>query len=127
MTTVLGVNDVVHLHDDMVAKTGGSLGIRDQSALESAVNTPLMCFGSIELYATIELKAAALVSYLARDHCFIDGNKRTAAIAMLVFLDTNGAEIYCEQSELVKLMLDIANNRLTIQQIAEWIKAHERR
>ncbi len=72
----LKLKEVIDLHHQVVEQSGGSLGIRDLGALESAVAQPLMSFGGEDLYPTLEDKAAALGFSLVMNHPFIDGNKR---------------------------------------------------
>lgn len=120
-------NGIIEVYDRIVARYGGSLGIRDIGQLENAATTPFLSFGGVELFPTVELKAAALTFYITKDHCFIDGNKRTAIATMQAYLELEGVLLDYSQDELVDLALDIANGRLAIQQIAEWIKIHERR
>jgi death-on-curing protein len=76
MMRYLKLKEVIDLHHQVVEQSGGSLGIRDLGALESAVAQPLMSFGGEDLYPTLEDKAAALGFSLVMNHPFIDGNKR---------------------------------------------------
>ena len=84
---------VVMLHEQLIRETGGSQGIRDEGLLESALSVPFQEFGGVSAYPTIEHKAARLGYGLAKNHAFIDGNKRIGAHAMLIFLGLNHIEV----------------------------------
>lgn len=89
----LNVDMVLELHDGVLARFGGSAGVRDFGGLESALGQPRMTFGDIELYPTVAEKAAALGFSIIQNHPFVDGNKRTGHAAMELFLILNGFEI----------------------------------
>lgn len=86
----LSVEDVLALHDDQLRLFGGSAGIRDANALESAVATPASTFDGSFLHEDVFVMAAAYAFHIAENQPFIDGNKRTGLNAALVFLDING-------------------------------------
>ena len=83
--TFLTVGDVLALHDEVLRASGGSAGVRDAGAVESAVAQPQAAFGGQELYPTLADKAAALSFSLVKNHAFVDGNKRIGWAAMRVF------------------------------------------
>lgn len=112
----------LELHRQIIAQSGGSLGIRDIGALESALAQPKMTFDKKELYPTIEEKAAALAFSLSSNHPFVDGNKRVAHAAMEVFLFLNGREINASVDEQEDLFLRLASGKLTRDNLAEWLK-----
>lgn len=89
----LTLHEVLELHRQIIAQTGGVLGILNLGALESALAQPRMTFGGEELYPGIADKASALGYSLVQNHPFVDGNKRTGHAAMEVFLVLNGFEI----------------------------------
>jgi death-on-curing protein len=82
----LTVEDVESLHDEQLARYGGSAGVRDRGALESAVATPQATFGGEHLHATVFEMAAAYAFHIAQNQPFVDGNKRAGLNAALVFL-----------------------------------------
>jgi death-on-curing protein len=87
----LDVEAVLAIHAQVLAAHGGGTGIRDRALLESAVAAPQASFAGEPLISnTVEI-AAAYLYYLCRNHPFVDGNKRTALAACLVFLQANGA------------------------------------
>ncbi len=113
---------ILELHRQIIAQSGGSLGIRDIGALESALAQPKMTFDQKELYQTLQEKAAALAFSLSSNHPFVDGNKRVAHAAMEVFLFLNGHEISAPVDEQEELFLKLANGKLTRQELFEWLK-----
>ncbi len=88
-------------------------GIRSEHLLGSAVFRPQTAFGNTLKYNTVETSAAALLHSLVLDHPFHNGNKRTALVSMLVFLDENGVVPTCNEDELFKLVLQVAQHRIT--------------
>ncbi len=113
---------ILELHRQIISQSGGSLGIRDIGALESALAQPKMTFDKKELYPTLEEKAAALAFSLSSNHPFVDGNKRVAHAAMEVFHFLNGHEISAPVDEQEELFLNLANGKLTRQELSEWLK-----
>lgn len=118
----LSLFQILELHRQIISQSGGSLGIRDIGALESALAQPKMTFDKKELYPTLEEKAAALAFSLSSNHPFVDGNKRVAHAAMEVFLFLNGHEISAPVDEQEKLFLKLANGKLTRQELSEWLR-----
>lgn len=116
--TLLTEDDVADIHFALVEDFSTSSdpidppGIRDSSILGSAVSRPKTSLGGIEKYPTIESSAAALLHSLILDHPFHNGNKRTALVAMLVFLDRHGMVTTCDEHELFKLVLRVAQHHL---------------
>jgi len=87
-------------------------GVRSQNLLESALFRPQTAMSCKRKYPTVEMSAAALLHSLVHDHPFHNGNKRTALVAMLVFLDENGFLLTCDQDALFKLVLQLAQHAL---------------
>jgi death on curing protein len=120
----LTLGEVVELHRLVLAATGGAPGIRDLSALESAVAQPRATFGGNDLHRGLIEKAAALGFALAQGHAFVDGNKRVAHAAMATFLLLNGREIDATVDEQERLMLDLASGRLSRVELTGWLQQH---
>ena len=118
----LSLFQILELHRQIIAQSGGSPGIRDIAALESARAQPQMTFDKKALYPTLEEKAAVLAFSLSSNHPFVDGNKRVAHAAMEVFLFLNGREINASLDEQEELFLKLASGKLTRQELAEWLK-----
>ncbi len=81
---------ILLLHEQLIAETGGSSGLRDEGMLDSALNAPFQTFGGEDVYPSLQQKAARLCFGLVKNHPFVDGNKRIGAHVMLVFLALNG-------------------------------------
>lgn len=97
--------------------------VMDTSLLESAVGRPQQSAGGADAYPDIHSKAAALLQSLAKNHPFMDGNKRTAVISVGLFYMLNGWWLAASQDELVDLALDVVEDRLpTVESIAERLK-----
>ena len=117
-------DDVIFLHLEMIEKFGGSNGIRDENMLESAINTPLQTFDSLDLYPSTVEKITRLSFGLAMDHPFIDGNKRIAAKVLDMGLMANGLELKVTNEELINAFLDLASGKLDYQDFLSWVKSN---
>ena len=122
----LSINQIIEMHDSLIDAAGGTKGLRSMELLESAIAAPFQTFDGEDLYPTIYQKAARLAFGIVKNHAFLDGNKRTAADAMLVFLYLNGVEIECEQKELSDLFIQAADNQKDYDAILTWIITHIR-
>ena len=120
----LTLEQVLVIHEDQIERYGGSSGIRELSLLESAVFRPQTTFSGKDLYKTHFEKVAALMHLLIMNHAFIDGNKRTATVAMLIYLDLNDIIIDITNEELVTTVLLIEKEKWTIERIAFWIESN---
>jgi len=127
VTAYLSVEQVLFLHALQVGRFGGSKGLRDRSALESAVARAQMTFGGDDLYPDVAAKAAALLHSLVQNHPFVDGNKRVGAHAMALFLLANGHEPEFTPSELTKVILAVARGEVGVEALAIWIRQRSRR
>jgi death-on-curing protein len=96
-------------------------GIRDENFLDSAVNAPFQTFGGEYLYRTLETKAARLGYSLIKNHPFVDGNKRIGMLAMMVFLELNGAGLTCSDQDIIKIGLKLDVGEMDDKQLLEWI------
>lgn len=120
----LTIEQVMDLHRLVIAQSGGSGGIRDLNALESAMAQPTMTFDGADLYPAVAAKAAALAHSLIQNHPFIDGNKRTGHAAMEVFLVINGVEIDATIDEQETVFIGIASGELSRAELTDWIEQH---
>ena len=120
----LTIDEVIALHAKLIAQSGGSPGLRDRSALESAVAQPEMSFGGEELYPTVAEKAAALGHSLIQNHYFIDGNKRIGHAAMEVFLVLNGYEVEATTDEQEQVILSVASGQMDRAAFSLWLRQH---
>jgi len=119
---MIKVELVIAIHELLIEKYGGTQGIRDSKGLESAVTRPFMTFDQHELYPTPVLKAAALIESLIKNHPFLDGNKRIGYVMMRFFLLQHKMDIKATQSEKYDFVMSIANGKVEIDQITEWIE-----
>ena len=106
----LTVEMVIEIHTEAIRTFGGSTGVRDTSLLESAVCAPQASFGGQSPYKDIAEVAAAYLFYLCRNHPFLDGNKRSALGACIVFLRLNGIEPKSDGNEWEELTLAVASS-----------------
>lgn len=118
----LEVEDVLDLHAQQLVIYGGGFGVRDQSLLESAVAMPKAGFGGQFVHGDLFEMAAAYAFHIAQNQPFIDGNKRTALLAALVFLDLNGVVIQDPQEVLYDAMIAIAERRLGKVELAKVLR-----
>ena len=118
----LSVEQVLALHAVQLRRYGGGTGLRDRGALESALARPAMTFGGDDLYPDLAAKAAALMHSLALNHPFVDGNKRVAAHAALVFAELNGHELAATPEELVALTLAVAEGKVAVEALTIWFR-----
>jgi death-on-curing protein len=120
----LTLGEVLDLHRQIIAQTGGAAAVRDLGALEGAVAQPRMTAGGRDAYPTIESKAAALAFALIQNHPFLDGNKRVGHAAMETFLVLNGFELEASIDDSEATTLSVARGRTSREALAEWIKGH---
>lgn len=121
----LSKKQILALHSSMTAETGGTDGLRDEGLLESAINAPFASFGGVDMYPSIQQKAARLGYGLIQNHTFLDGNKRIGTHAMLVFLALNGIELEYAQEELIETILAVAADELSFEGLLNWIIEHQ--
>lgn len=117
---------ILHLHEQIIAASGGSAGLREQGLLESAVYRPQASFGGQDLYPDLFSKAAALGHSIIQNHPFVDGNKRTGFEAMRLFLRLNGYDLHASVEQKFKFVLGIAKGSFNEQAIADWLRTRSR-
>ncbi|MBQ7198745.1 MAG: type II toxin-antitoxin system death-on-curing family toxin [Selenomonadaceae bacterium] len=122
------LDDVLKFHAELERNKdfATGVGIRDFGLLESAVNAPFQTFGGQDLYETIFDKAAHLAHGLTKNHGFVDGNKRVAIHAMLVYLMINDIDLDYTQEELVQIGLGLADSTISPEKLSLWLKNRER-
>ena len=116
---------VLLLHQIMAEATGGSVGVRDEGLLDSALEAAFAGFGDQEFYPTKEEKGARLGCALISNHAFVDGNKRIGVYIMLSFLEMNGIRLQCTDDELVDMGLSVASGRMDYQELLQWVLDHK--
>jgi death-on-curing protein len=122
----LSLAEVIELHRMVIEQAGGSLGLRDLGALESAVAQPRMTFGGTDLYPSLVEKSAALCFSLVKNHPFVDGNKRVGHAAMETLLVLNGFEIDASTDEQEQLVLALVAGQLSREDLVGWLRGHVR-
>lgn len=110
------------LHDESLAEHGGASGLRDEGLLDSALARPL----NLSLYKQPDVAAlaAAYGVGLAKNHAFVDGNKRAAFLAVGLFLAANGYRLQATQLDATLTMLSVASGDIDEATFAEWIRQH---
>ena len=117
---------ILLLHKILGEATGGSVGIRDEALLDSALESAYAGFGDKEFYPTKEEKGARLGYALISNHAFVDGNKRIGIYVMLSFLEMNGVPIPCTDEELVRVGLSVADGSMCYDELLQWVQDHRR-
>ena len=120
----LTLNEVLEVHRQVIAQSGGAEGLMHLPALESALAQPQMTFGGEDLYPTLVDKAAAFGYALIKNHPFLDGNKRTGHAAMEVFLVLNGYEIHADVEEQEHVILQVAASEIDRKEFTTWLRTH---
>lgn len=109
-------------HEEQLAEHGGAAGIRDQSMLESALARPhnLIAYGEPDIADL----AASYAFGIARNHPFVDGNKRTALVVSETFLMLNGCTLTATDAEVVVAFFALAAGELSVDELADWFRGH---
>lgn len=118
----LDINAVLDVHDSLVTKYGGLLGIRDVGLLKSAISQPEASYGGHYLHDDIFHMAAAYAYHIVKNHAFIDGNKRTGSGIALLFLRLNNFKRQINNKEWDQIILDISTNTITKEDVAAYLR-----
>ncbi len=113
---------VLLLHQYIASETGGSIGVRDEGLLESALEGAYATFDGRELYPSKEEKAARIGASLVGNHAFLDGNKRIGMYVMLTFLEVNGSRIECTDADIVRVGLALADGSMNYEGLLAWLR-----
>ena len=116
--------EVELLHRILIDKFGGSHGIRDKAALESAISRPFQTFDGNDLYPSVLEKAVSLIESILVNHPFIDGNKRTGYTVLRLYLIQNGLDITASQENKYEFVINIASGTLKYEGIFSWLKSN---
>ena len=111
---------VLAIHDEQLVEHGGAGGVRDIALLESALNRPV----NKSNYESAELPelAASYAYRIARNHPFVDGNKRTALLTMYTFLGINGVDLVVAEADAAAMILSLAAGEVSEESLARWIR-----
>lgn len=114
---------VLSIHDRQLAEHGGTAGVRDETLLESALARPLQLYAYGEPPPDVMDLAATLAYGLARNHPFVDGNKRSAYVSCLTFLELNDFTLTAATEAKYVAMLALAEGRLSTEEFASWLRS----
>ena len=117
-------DQVLLLHQLIAEETGGSIGVRDEGLLESALEAAFSSFGGVEFYPTKEEKGARLGYNLISNHAFVDGNKRIGMYVMLTFLEVNGIHMDCTNEDVATVGLAVAAGEMGYDSLLKWVREH---
>ena len=120
----LTLDEVLALHADQIRRYGGVTGLRDLPVLQSAIAMPETSYGGEYLHGNAYEMAAAYLFHLARNHPFVDGNKRTALICALVFLGLNGQRLDADPDPLYDLVEGVASGQVDKAEVAVFLRVH---
>lgn len=114
---------VLALHLRQLAEHGGQSGVRDEGLLESALERPRNQY-NYNPEADLAQMAASYAFGIARNHPFLDGNKRTALVTCLLFLEENGERFEAKPEDLYKIFYDLGAGKIEEDHLAQWIRDH---
>ena len=123
----LSVADLVALNQEAISETGGTHAVLKQGVLESAVHRPYQEVFGQTLFPSPLDKAAAVAETIAHDHPFVDGNKRTASLALTRVLALHGLRLRLdavEYDEYMDCLVEVAAGQIGWQELSEWLKRH---
>lgn len=120
----LELDEVVEIHRDQIQRYGGLHGVRDAGLLESAVAMPCAMFGGSYLHQDLFEMAAAYLIHIIKNHPFYDGNKRTGAVAAIVFLELNGIELEADESAFEDLIRQVVQGTADKAAVAAFLKVN---
>jgi death on curing protein len=116
----LTYDQVLAIHSRQLGRFGGAPGLRDEGILRSALERPVNKWQYQQ--ADMAMLAAAYAFGLAKNHAFVDGNKRAAFLTMVVFLRKNGVRFAPDQAQSTKIMLALAAGEVSEESLARWIR-----
>ena len=122
---IISKSQIITLHSHLISETGGVDGLRDEPLLDSALNAPFQSFDGVEVFPSIQQKAARLGYGLIKNHPFVDGNKRIGAHVMLVFLALNKIELEYSQDDLSETILKVASSEYAFEDLLKWVIDHQ--
>ena len=122
MIRFLPENIVLAIHEDQIRLYGGTYEVRDAAALDAALHMPQAQYSGQFLHPTIFHMAAAYGFHLSQNHPFLDGNKRTAGMAMFTFLQLNDLEPAATEIDYYQTMMAVASGQMSKEQLADWLQ-----
>ncbi len=122
----LTLGEVIEIHRDQIERYGGGPGIRDLGRLQAALAAPAAAFCGRYLHTGLFEMAAAYLFHITQNHPFIDGNKRTGAVASLVFLTLNDVDMEADQEEFAETVMGVAEGKIDKAEVAEFFRNNSR-
>jgi death-on-curing protein len=120
----LGVETVLRLHEIAIADQGGDPSLRDAGLLDSALAMPQQQFGGQYLHNSIPAMAAAYAFHIAKNHPFVDGNKRAALASLIAFLTLNGWRFDASEDDAEQTILALAAGQIEKQSLTAWVMSN---
>ncbi|MBE0536085.1 MAG: type II toxin-antitoxin system death-on-curing family toxin [Phycisphaerae bacterium] len=120
----LTVQDVIRIHDQVIHDYGGDPNIRDEGLLLSAVAVPQAAFFGEYAHIDLHEMAAAYLFHIVMNHPFVDGNKRTGAVAAILFLAMNDVSFTAKRNVLAEFTFQLAQGNKTKAQTIEFVREH---
>ncbi len=120
----LDLAEVLEIHVDQIERYGGTAGVRDLPLLLSALAMPTAGARGVYVHGTLFEIAAAYLFHIAKNHAFVDGNKRTALAAALTFLDLNGVTVEAPTGEMVSLVEGVVLGQVAKSEVVHWLRDH---
>ena len=117
-------SDVLDIHKRQIERFGGLDGIRDDGLLDSALAQPQATFFGELLHPTISSQAAAYLYHLAKNHPFLEGNKRTAFATMIAFLSMNSYELNMSEEVAYNMVMQVAQSEMTKEELSSFLEQH---
>ena len=118
----LTLGEILEIHQNQISRYGGASGIRDIGLLQSALAMPAAGFGGQYLHTDLFEMAAAYLFHITQNHPFVDGNKRTGAVAAIVFLALNDIDLNADEDEFEKMVLQVAEGKTGKETIATFLR-----
>lgn len=125
-TSFLTLDEALAIHAHQIARSGGSLGLRDRGLLESALAMPAATFAGEYVHPSLHEQGAAYLFHLVKNHPFVDGNTRVGLACGLAFLRLHGVRIHATDDDLVGLVLDVATGRRSKADVAVFFRERAR-
>lgn len=120
----LTLEDALEMHAVVVKLSGGSHGVREREVLLGCLERPKAAFGGKDMYESVFAKAAVYIDSIARNHPFVDGNKRTAFLSAARFLALNNIDLVIDDAEIVRGVIWVVTEHPSVEEIASWLKKH---
>lgn len=124
---MISIEETEKIHKVLVDTFGGTHGIRDLDALQSALSRPFQTFDNADLYPSVLEKTASLIESLLSNHPFVDGNKRTGYVLTRLFLLTNKYNIEATQQDKYDFVISIASGKIRYEEILMWLESHTKK